>query len=344
MRYSLFIVFAFLTVTCGKKDDSSPTPPPQPDGTFVNPLRNGSDPWVTAKDGFYYYTQTMGNRIVLWKTDKMSRLGVATQTTVFTPPAGAANSANVWAPEIHFLDGKWYIYYTAGSGPDGTQRTWVIENSSADPTTGTWVDKGRIFAANADFWAIDGSIIEYNGDRYFVWSGRPDLTQQKQNLYIARMGDAWTITGNSTMISEPVISWEVNGGPVNEAPQYLSHNGKNFLAYSASGCWTDDYALGLLTLKEGGNPLMAADWTKTQQPVFTKNATGKAYAPGHNAFFKSKDGSEDWIIYHANSNAGDGCDESRTVRMQEFSWNADGTPLFGTPVAALAPVTRPAGE
>ncbi|RYY58421.1 MAG: glycosyl hydrolase family 43 [Chitinophagaceae bacterium] len=307
-------------------------------------MRNGSDPWVIGKDGYYYYSQTMGNRIVLWKTEKMSSLGTASQVTVYTPPAGASNSANVWAPELHYLDGKWYIYYTAGSGPDGTQRTWVLENASADPTTGTWTDKGRIFLADSDFWAIDGTVMEYNGQRYFIWSGRPDLSQQKQNLYIAKMGDPWTLTGTTTMISEPVISWEVNGGPVNEGPEYLTHNGKNFLVYSASGCWTDDYSLGLLTLKEAGNPLLATDWTKSTQPVFTKNTTGKAYAPGHNAFFKSKDGSEDWILYHANSNSGDGCGEKRTVRMQEFTWNADGSPAFGTPVATLQSKPVPSGE
>jgi GH43 family beta-xylosidase len=114
--------------------------------------------------------------------------------------------------------------------------------------------------------------------------------------------------------------------------------------YSASGCWSDDYTLGMLTLKDGGNPLLLPDWTKSSQPVFTKNPGGNAYAPGHNAFFKSKDGSEDWIIYHANTNSNDGCADKRTIRMQKFTWNTDGTPAFGTPVAAGARVPVPKGE
>ena len=346
-RYPSLLLLCGLTllsVTCGKKGGTDPIEPPAPAGTFTNPVRNGADPWVMQKDGFYYYTQTMGNRIVLWKTASMSQLGVATMATVYTPPSGSANSANMWAPEIHFLDGKWYIYYTAGSGPDDSQRTWVLENSSPDPMQGSWTDKGRIFAADADFWAIDGTILEQGGKRYFVWSGRPDLSRQNQNLYIALMNSPWTLAATSTMISKPDQSWEINGGPVNEAPEQLSRGGKNFLVYSASGCWTDDYALGMLTLKESGNPLVAADWTKVSQPVFTKKTAGNAYGPGHNAFFKSKDGTEDWIIYHANNNSNDGCSEKRTIRMQKFTWNTDGTPSFGTPVSAGAAIAVPAGE
>lgn len=339
--FSLLILSA---VTCGKKGGSDEPPAPPPANTFTNPVRNGADPWVIQKDGFYYYSQTMGNRIVLWKTEAMSKLQTALMVTAYQPTAGSANSANIWAPELHFLDGKWYIYYTAGSGPDNTQRTWVLENASADPTTGSWTDKGKISATNADFFSIDGTVMELNGNRYFVWSGRPDQSVQNQNLYIARMSNPWTLSTTATRISAPDLSWERNGGPVNEAPEYLAHNGKNFLVYSASGCWTDDYALGMLTLKDAGDPLVASDWTKLMQPVFTKNTNGNAYGPGHNAFFKSKNGSEDWIIYHANTNSGDGCSERRSIRMQKFTWNTDGTPQFGTAVSTGSALTIPAGE
>ncbi len=117
-----------------------------------------------------------------------------------------------------------------------------------------------------------------------------------------------------------------------------------FLVYSASGCWTDDYALGLLTLKEGGDPLNASDWTKTPAPVFTKKPSGSAFGPGHSSFFKSADGTEDWILYHANSTAGQGCGDARNPRMQKFTWNADGTPNFGEPVSINTGIKKPSGE
>src|SRR4029079_7651624 len=107
---------------------------------------------------------------------------------------------------------------------------------------------------------------------------------------------------------------------------------------------TDDYALGMLTLADGADPLVAANWTKSATPVFTKNPSNSACVPGHNSFFKSVDGTEDWILYHANSSAGQGCGDTRNPRIQKFTWNADGTPNFGEPVKINVAINKPSGE
>jgi GH43 family beta-xylosidase len=131
---------------------------------------------------------------------------------------------------------------------------------------------------------------------------------------------------------------------VNEGPEILKNPaGKVFLVYSASGCWTDEYALGMLTLN-GTDPMVASNWVKTATPVFSKSPGRSVYGPGHNSFFKSPDGTEDWILYHANSSPGQGCTDTRSPRMQKFTWNADGTPNFGEPVASGSAVTKPSGE
>lgn len=314
-------------------------------GTFTNPLQNGADPWVIRKDSFYYYTQTLGNRIAVWKTKSMAHLGDAQITTIFTPTLGAQNSENIWAPEIHYINSKWYIYYTAGSGPDSTQRTWVLENAGPDPASGIWTDKGKISSADADFWAIDGTVLEYDGDCYFLWSGRPDQSRQNQNIYIARMSDPSTISSNATLLSKPELPWEVNGGPVNEGPEILKNSeGVVFLIYSASGCWTDDYCLGMLALRQGGDPLKPSDWIKSSSPVFAKSPGNAAFGPGHCSFFKSQDLTEDWIVYHANSNSNDGCSDKRNIRIQKFTWNTNGTPDFGIPVNISLKLKAPSGE
>lgn len=349
LRFPLIGMLVAIGLSCGKPNNPAPIPPESAKaaGTFANPLMNGADPSVFQKDGVYYYLQTNGVSINLWSTTAMSKLSSAVPKTVFTPPVGAPNTRNVWAPEMFFFDGKWYIYYTAGNGNDVTQRTWVLENSSADPTTGTWVDKGKIFSADADFWAIDGSVLELNGNRYFLWCGRPDVTNVNltQNIYIAKMANPYTLEGPSTRLTSPELNWERNGFGVNEGPQALiSPDNKAFLVYSASYCGTDDYALGLLSLKAGGNPLVKADWTKSDQPVFSKQPQSNAFGPGHNSFFKSPDGKENWIIYHANSFTNEGCADKRNVRMQKFTFKADGSPDFGTPVATGLQINIPAGE
>jgi GH43 family beta-xylosidase len=346
--YALLALVCLLHFQCGKSK-TQPSLPENPGNidTFVNPLQGGADPWVYHKDGFYYYLQTTGNNIRIWKTNAISKLASVTSQVIFTPTPGAANSRNIWAPEIHYMDNKWYIYYTAGNGDDLSQRTWVLENSSPDPTLGTWTDKGRIFSSGADFWAIDGTVMQYNGSSYFVWSGRPDPTNTNftQNLYISRMINPWTLEPQTTLISSPQYAWEKNGFGVNEAPESLQGpSGRQFLIYSASYCGTDEYALGMLTLKASGNPMVSSDWEKSPQPVFVKQPQNAAFGPGHPAFFTSPDGKETWLIYHANSNSGEGCAERRNIRIQQFTFDSSGFPVFQQPIATGLKVKRPSGE
>jgi GH43 family beta-xylosidase len=206
--------------------------------------------------------------------------------------------------------------------------------------------KGKVAAAT-DKWAIDASTFDHNGKSYIVWSGWPADANGEQDIYIALLSNPWTIAGDRVLLSTPTMDWEKRGAPpaINEGPEALhGPGGQLFLTYSASGCWTDDYCLGLLTLKAGGDPLNPGDWTKQQNPVFVKNAANGAYGPGHNGFFKSKDGTQDWIIYHANTVSGQGCGNSRNPRMQSFTWNSDGSPNFGTPAPVGVRLKKPAGE
>ncbi|HVK96591.1 MAG TPA: glycoside hydrolase family 43 protein [Flavisolibacter sp.] len=342
--HSIFSFVLFLAVSCNKPGGN--TPPVVEDKTFSNPLLvSGPDPWVVQKDGTYYYTHTFGNRVAVFKTQKITDLGSAPVTTIWTPPTTGAYSKNIWAPELHFINGKWYTYFAADDGQNKNHRLYVLENAAADPTTGNWEFKGKI-SDPTDKWAIDGSVFEHNGQMYFLWSGWEGDVDVRQDIYIAKMSNPWTITGNRVMISTPTFEWEKIGNPdVNEGPQVFKNpSGKVFMTYSASGCWTDDYSLGLLSLKAGGDPMNPADWTKSPTPVFAKKPENNAYAPGHNGFFKSKDGSEDWIIYHANSLPNQGCTNSRNPRIQKFTWNADGTPNFGEPVKTGVKIQKPSGE
>jgi GH43 family beta-xylosidase len=317
--------------------------------TFKNPLlSSGPDPWVIRKGEYYYYMNTQGNKISIHKTKALSQLERAEVKVVYNAPAAGADSKNIWAPELHFLNNKWYIYYTAGSSGDlSTQRMFVLENSDADPTKGTWEAKGQIKDNAADFFAIDATVFSKGGKNYIIWSGHISAADNTQRLYISALADEpWKMASPRVEISVPQYDWEKIGTPhVNEGPEILMNKkGNVFLIFSASGCWTDDYSLGMVSLKENGDPLKAADWTKGPQPVFTKKPENGAYGPGHNGFFKSPDGTEDWIIYHANPRAGLACSNDRSPRMQKFGWNTDGTPNFGEPVKVGDAITKPSGE
>jgi beta-xylosidase len=84
--------------------------------TFTNPVWKGADPWVFQKDQIYYFCKSMDNGIAIAKSKTLTNPG--DWTKIWDAPSGSWNSANIWAPEIHFLQGRWYIYYTAG------KKTW----------------------------------------------------------------------------------------------------------------------------------------------------------------------------------------------------------------------------
>ncbi|MEO6316275.1 MAG: glycoside hydrolase family 43 protein [Chitinophagaceae bacterium] len=314
---------------------------PQAAKTFTNPLLpSGPDPYSFYKDGYYYYTHTLGHRLGIWKTKSLADLNTAEHKIIYTPPAGTAYSKDLWAPEIVFLQGKWYAYFAADSGNNRSHRMYVLENTSTDPMKGDWVMKGKITDAT-NKWAIDGDVFEYKKQLYMVWSGWEGDLNGEQDIYIAKMKNPWTITGERVRISTPLFDWEKIGDlktetpphiNVNEGPQALIHDSNVFVIYSASACWTDFYALGLLRFSGDDNLLDAGQWKKTPEPVFKQSPENGVYAPGHNSFFVSPNGKENWILYHANSNPGDGCGKKRSPRAQPFGWNTDGTPNFGMPI------------
>ena len=345
----IFLVIGFSFQQCKTNSPKSSKIPSARPTKFVNPLiSSGPDPWVIYKDGYYYLCHTTATNIKLYKTKKMSEVGDSFSKVVWTPPSTGISAKNIWAPELHFINGKWYLYYTADDGNGDHHKMFVLENSSPDPMEGKWEDKGPVII-DEDKWAIDGSVFQQNGKWYFIWSGWESDKNSRQNIYIASLKDPWTTDSKRVMISKPELDWEIKnaGGPnvtVNEGPEILKNGNNIFLIYSASGCWTDDYCLGMLKTDSTKNLLDPASWTKSTLPVFTKNITGHAFGPGHNGFFKSIDGKEDWIIYHANPEAGQDCRDQRSIRIQKFNWKSDGSPDFGLPIPLSDSLTRPSGE
>src|SRR5579875_3248095 len=168
----LLILLLCTLMECSKPGNNSGTttnpPPTGSAATFTNPLLpSGPDPWVIQKDSIYYYTQTFGNKIALFKTNKMSNLANAPVTTIWFPPTTGNYAKDIWAPEVHYLNGKWYTYFAADDGSNSNHRIYVLENTSADPLSGTWTFKGKV-ADPSDKWAIDPDVVQYNGQMYLL--------------------------------------------------------------------------------------------------------------------------------------------------------------------------------
>ncbi|MFD3654609.1 family 43 glycosylhydrolase [Streptomyces sp. NPDC058620] len=315
---------------------------------YTNPVKSvkGADPWLEHYNGHYYLiTTSFTGVLTMRKSPTLAGLSTAPSVQVWSDTTSTRNT-NFWAPELHFVDGRWYLYYSAGQSGVAccdSQRTHVLESAGSDPM-GPYTYKNQLSGSNLSpgGWLIDASVLRHGGKLYLLGSG--SVNGSAQSLVIAPMSNPYTLSGSAfSVISSPTLSWETQGGTVNEGPEPLYRNGKTFVVYSASACWGPDYKLGRLELT-GSNPLLASSWTKKSTPVFSRNDSAGVYGPGHNGFFTSPDGTENWIVYHANDSASGGCDNGRTTRAQKFTWNADGTPDFGAPIALGATRPGPSGE
>ena len=317
--------------------------------TFTNPVWDGADPWLVKQDSDYIYCYTQNNAIFISRSKQMTQRGET--RAVWKAPETGWNQACVWAPEIHFVGGRWYVYYAAGeSGPPFIhQRTGVLR-SKTEEVFSEYEDLGILYTGNdssvpaSNIWAIDMTVFEHYGKLYAVWSGwekQADTDKTPQHLYIQEMENPSTLKGKRVLLSSPEESWET-GGPlnINEGSQVLKNGNKVFIVYSCRESWTPEYRQGMLQLKNPqADPLVRENWIKTG-PVFEGNE--KVIGVGHCSFVKSPDGTEDWIIYHSKRSPNPGWD--RDVRMQPFNWKPDGTPDFGRAIPAGVPMKLPSGE
>ena len=308
---------------------------------FNNPLvQQRADPHVALhSDGYYYFVATVPeyDRIELRRARTLDALGAADAKVVWRKHARGEMAAHIWAPEMHHIDGKWYIYFTAGRSDAVWEiRLYVLENSSPNPLEGQWKELGQLKTGWESF-ALDATTFTANGQRYLSWTQRaPEAKSHATNIYLAAMDTPWSIKGPAVMLTAPEYAWEKRGHDVNEAPAVLVKNGRVFLTYSASA--TDaNYSLGLLTAPEGANLLDRASWQKSATPVFVSSEKNSQYGPGHNSFTTTPDGKTDILVYHARSYrdiVGEPLkDRNRHTRAQVLHWHADGTPDFGVPVA-----------
>lgn len=318
----------------------------KPEITFTNPVWDGADPWIIREKNMYYGCFSSGNAISISRSPLLSSRGEIKK--VWKAPLEGWNRKNIWAPELHFIDGRWYIYYAAGeAGPPYIhQRTGVLMSATDDPFS-EYTDMGMLYTGdNPDMksdnkWAIDMTVFRYKGVLYAVWSGWKEnapTDKTSQHLYIAKMENPCRMKSTRVRISSPDQKWET-GGPLDlqEGPEILRRHGELFIVYSCRESWTTDYRLGILRLRhESHNLLAETSWEKTG-PVFSG-----PYGTGHCSFTKSPDEKEDWIIYHAKKDTKEGW--SRDVRMQPFTWKKNGYPDFGSPVQPGLGIMRPSGE
>jgi GH43 family beta-xylosidase len=314
----------------------------------VDPLvTQRADPFITHPvAGMYYFTGSVPeyDRIVVRGAPTIAGLSTAAETVVWRRPTSGRMGGHIWAPELHQINGKWYIYFAAGDSDNVFRiRMYVLESTLADPRDPAgWRLRGQI-VTEWDSFALDATTFAHRGRRYLVWAqGEPEIAVNS-SLYIAELANPWTLRTKPVRIATPTRPWEVQGYAVNEGAAVIIRRGRVFMTFSASA--TDSrYCMGLLTADASADLLDHRSWSKAPDPVFVTRTETSRYGPGHNSFTVAEDGKTDVLVYHARDYrdiTGDPLyDPNRHARVQKVYWDADGHPLFGVPVGAGGPIVR----
>jgi len=301
---------------------------------YPDPLiEQRADPFIYKhQDGYYYFTASYPeyDRIILRRSKTIAGLKDAEEKVIWWKHQEKEMSKHIWAPELHFINGKWYIYFAA-SRTDAIWaiRQYVLENDSANPLQGEWKEKGKL-KMNFEEFTLDATSFTHQNQRYLVWAQKK---YGDSNLYIAKLKTPWQIEGKQRLIAEPIYSWERKGFNVNEGAAVIKKGNKIFITYSASA--TDaNYSVGLLTADQDSNLLDPDSWSKYDKAIFKSSKLTEQFGPGHNSFTVDENGN-DILVYHARSykkiNGDPLYDPNRHTRVQRIFWDQNNNPVFGIP-------------
>ncbi len=302
---------------------------------YNNPIaEQRADPWVyKTDDGTYYLIATVPeyDRIVIRKANSINGLKDAEEKTVWRKHETGVMASHIWAPELHRIDGKWYIYFAAGESEDiWNIRMYALSNEADDALEGEWKEEGRIMTEH-DSFSLDATTFEHNGKLYMIWAQNVLDEGHGTGLVLSEMKDATTLTGKEVVITKPEYSWERIKYNVNEGPAVLKRDGRIFVSYSASAT-NHNYCMGLLWIDEDADLLDVNNWQKSAGPVFYSNPDFDRYGPGHNSFTVAEDGETVVMIYHARDYKeieGEALDDpNRATRARVVEWTKSGFPDF----------------
>lgn len=297
-------------------------------------IEQRADPFIVrTQDGRYVFIATVPeyDRIELRSADTIAGLRDAEPKTVWRQHESGEMGSHIWAPELHYVDGAWRIYFAAGDAEDVWRiRIYVLSNPSSDPMQGEWQEEGRVKTA-MDSFSLDATTFEHNGQRYLVWAQSLPRGRHNTGLLMSKMASATTLEGAEIVLTEPELDWEIRGHYVNEGPAVIEHDGRIFITYSASA--TDaNYAVGYVWANADDDLMDPKNWRKAQAPVFSTNERVGRFGPGHNSFVTDEDGSV-YVVYHARTYKeieGNPLDDpNRHAFIRPLKWTAEGFPDFG---------------
>ncbi len=316
-------------------------------------IADRADPYITlGEDRYYYFTASYPmygakdkdgyDRIILRRSKTIEGLKTAEEKVLWNANESKTSHRFIWAPEIHYIGGKWYIYYAASGSANNVWdiNCHVLMCTGSDPYNDKWVEKGKFQAAEGDKtsftgFSLDMTYFECNGKSYVIWAQKVG----NSNLYMAETdpSEPWKTTTKAMLLTKPEYYWECVSIPVNEGPSVLIHDGKVIVAYSASATGPE-YCIGYMYADEKADLMDIKSWTKQKTPALVSEDLIDEYGPGHNSFTTDENGNY-IFVYHSRSKecyegkCGYGTEDSlydpcRSARIRTVQWDGNGLPVL----------------
>ena len=318
--------------------------------TYADPfILERADPYVVdGEDGYYYFTASYpayGNvnkgydRIILRQSRTVAGLADAEEKTIWTAHPSGIMAKHIWAPEMHKINGTWYMFYAAGA----SDNVWAIRpyvlKCDGDPMTGNWTECGQMQASSGDTesfqnFSLDMTYFENNGKHYVVWAE----IKGDSSLFMAEIDpkEPWKLISKPIMLTKPEYDWEKVNNRVNEGAAVLKTDKKVYVFFSASGTGSE-YCVGRLEADINADLMNVKSWKKLDKPVLQTSDLVGMSGPGHNSFVVDENGDQ-LIVYHARpaSHSSQACgtynkdplyDPCRHTRIGRVIFDGNGDPV-----------------
>lgn len=253
-----------------------------------------------------------------------------------------------WAPEVACHEGRFYMYYSSGSAPEGTDQQLRV--AVAGHPAGPFVDTGSLLVPNQPF-SIDAHPYRHSDGQWYLFYCVDFLEARGEHrvgtgIVVDRLLDMRTLAGQPRVVVRPHQDWHVfrKGRTMYgqvfdwhtvEGPSVQMHDNRVYCFYSGGAWERENYGVSYVVADQPLGPYRSP--AGGQEALLMRSRPGAVIGPGHNSFISSPDGKETWIVYHA-------WDVARTARrmcIDRLDWD-DGCPFTAGP--SCEPQTAPAIE
>jgi GH43 family beta-xylosidase len=308
---------------------------------FRVPLVYGyqADPMMFTWNGSYYLyvnEQLQYNR--LRRTHSLAGIASAADEIISSGVVGVGTATSC-GYMLHW-NSLWYQYCADGRG------SLVLVSSADDPmstyTLAGYIDGPSGFTGYSEWPIVVGSQI------YMLFTNDATSTTL-HSIWAAKFSNPYTRTGTWNIIATPNSgsgSWECGDSRcIDEGGSAVVHGSKAFLLFSAGGYESPDYCVGMLTASTSSDLTQQSSWTKSSGCVISRNNAASVYGPGSALWFKSLDGTQDWIVYHVKTSTNNQYNgDDRKLELMHITWDSGGNPIFASPHAMDTFTPLPSGD